>query len=187
MTRPGFVSYSGAAPILVPVSLLPHWHGFYLRAGTTDVAELEIPAGRFKICSGFDFKDPKTDYDRACSLGGIPPVHLIRVGPGHGVVFATELDNLTWWQERKMLVNGSSLPDTTLLQRVKWSDECKFQVTEPDFVLMNACEHGASPDLGPHYDVQLETGEYVVQWGQYGWADDDPAMILFQFVRQSSG
>ncbi len=79
---PGFVSYSGAAPILVPVSLLPHWHGFYLRAGTTDVAELEIPAGRFKICSGFDFKDPKTDYDRACSLGGIRPVHLIRVGRG---------------------------------------------------------------------------------------------------------
>jgi len=27
----------------------------------------------------------------------------------------------------------------------------------------------------------------VIQWGQYGWADDDPAIILFQFVPQGSG
>jgi len=33
----------------------------------------------------------------------------------------------------------------------------------------------------------LEPAEYVVQWGQYGWADDDPAMMLSQFVRRGSG
>lgn len=187
MPRPSFVSYSGAAPILLPVSLLPHWHGFFLRARKNDVAELEITAGRFKICSEFDFKNPKTDYDRACALGGIPPVQMLRVGPGHGLVFATELDCLAWWQDRMMLVNGGSLPDPKLLRRVEWSNECKWQVGEPNFVLMNACEHGGSPDLGPHYEVRLETGAYVVQWGEYGWSDDDPAMILFQFVRQAGG
>ena len=85
-----------------------------------------------------------------------------------------------------MLVNGGSLPEPTLLQRVEWSDECTWRATEPNFVLMNACQHGRSPDLGPHFEVRLEPDEYVVQWGQYGWADDDPAMIVFQFVRRSS-
>jgi hypothetical protein len=185
--NPGFVDYSGAAPLLLPVSLLPHWHGFFVPAKKHDVADLEIPEGRFKICADFDFKNPKTDYDRACALGGVPAVQQLRVGPGYGLVFATELDNLTWWQERLMLVNGGSLPDPALLKRVEWSDECSWRATEPAFVLMNACQHGGSPDLGPHFKVQLEPDAYVVQWGQYGWADDDPAMILFQFVRRGSG
>ncbi len=63
--KPGFVDYSGAAPILLPVSLLPHWRGFYVPAKKHDVAELEITEGRFKICDHFDFKNPKTDYARA--------------------------------------------------------------------------------------------------------------------------
>jgi hypothetical protein len=37
MPRPGFVDYSGAAPILLPLSLLPHWHGFFVRARKHDV------------------------------------------------------------------------------------------------------------------------------------------------------
>lgn len=182
MADPGFVDYSGAAPILLPVSLLPHWHGCFVPAKKDEVPDPEILDGRFKICADVDFNNPKTDYDCLCALGGIPAVQLIRVGPGFGLVFATELDPLTWWHESLMLVNGCSLPDTVLLNRVEWSDECKWLVTEPALVLMNACQHGGSPDLGPHFNVQLEPGEYVIQWGQYGWADGDPAMILFQFA-----
>src|ERR1043166_3700153 len=63
--KPGFVDYSGAAPILLPVSILPQWRGFYVPANKRDVAELEIPEGRFKICDDFDFTNPKTDYARA--------------------------------------------------------------------------------------------------------------------------
>ena len=187
MPKPRFVDYSGAAPILLPVSLLSHWHGFYLPAKECDAADLDVPAGRFKICEEFDFKNPKTDYDRACALGGVPPVQQLQVGPGFGLYFATELDNLTWWQEHLMLVNGYSLPDTALLKRVEWSDECKWRAIESNLVLMSACQHGASPDLGPHFEVQLEPGLYVIQWGAYGWADEDPTMILFQFIKQSSG
>ena len=123
MPRPGFVDYSGAAPILLPVSLLPHWLGFFVPAKKHEIAELDIPAGRFKISADFDFKNPKTDYDRASALGGVQAVQQLRVGPGYGLVFATELDNLTWWHERLMLVNGGSLPNYVLLKRVEWSDE----------------------------------------------------------------
>ena len=184
MLNPGFLDYSGAPPILLPVSLLSQWHGFYEPANKYDNADLEIPEGRFKIRAVFDFKNPKTDFERACALGGIPAVHQLRIGAGFLLVFATELDNLTWWQEQLMLVNGGSLPDPALLSRVQWSIECNWHATEPIFVLMNACEHGGNPALGPHFAVHLEPGEYAIQWGEYGWADDDDrSMILFQFTK----
>lgn len=186
MPKPGWVDYSGAAPILLPVSLLPHWRGGFVRAKKNDAAELELPEGRFKICNSVDFKKPKTDYDRACALGGVPAVQQLRAGPGYGLVFATELDTLTWWPEYLMLVNGGALPKSKLLPRVEWSDQCVWLATEPDFVLMNACQHGRSPDLGPHFDIRLEPAEYVVQWGQYGWAAKDSALILFRFVQQNA-
>jgi hypothetical protein len=181
-----WVNYSGAAPILLPVSLVRYWRGFFLPAEKHDVADLELPEGRFKICSAFDSHNPKTDYDRACALGGIPAVQRLRVGRGYGLVFATEQDSLTWWPERLMLVNGGSLPKASLLRRVIWKDECAWRAAQTDFVLMNACEHGSNPNLGPDFEIHLEPGQYLVQWGQYGWADDDPSMILFQFVRRGS-
>jgi hypothetical protein len=183
MAMPEFVDYSGAAPILLPVSLLPFWRGFYLPAAPDlRFADLEIEEGRFTICDQFDFDHPKTDYDRACALGGIPAIQELPVGPGVGLVFATELDSLTWWPEQTMLVNGWSLPDVAKLGRVHWSDETLWVAAETEFVLMNACEHGANPDKKDSFKVRLELGEYVAQWGKYGWPDDNRSMILFRLV-----
>jgi hypothetical protein len=187
MAKAGWVDYSGAAPILLPGSLLRYWHGFYLSAAPNkEFADPERPEGRFDICDAFDFANPKTDYDRACALGGVPAVQTITVGPGHGLVFGTELDTLTWWPEQRMLVNGWSLPEVARLGRVEWSDELVWRAHESDFVLMKACDHGADPNKEPHFQVRLEPVEYVIQWGQYGWADDDPALILFRFVPRDS-
>jgi hypothetical protein len=188
MAKPGWADYSGAPPILLPVSLLPFWRGFYLPATPDeDFPDLELPEGRFTICDDFDFDHPKTDYDRACALGAVPAVQPLPVGPGHGLVFALEFDSLTWWPEQRMLVNGGKLPDPAQLWRVAWSNELAWGVTEPDFVLMNACEHGASPDKEPHFAVCLTPAEYVVQRGEYGWAKDDPSLVLFRFVPQGPG
>ena len=178
MPKDGWADYSGATPILLPVSLLFYWQGFFLPTAEDDVADLELPEGQFTICTDFDFAHPKTDYDRACGLGGVPAVQSLPVGPGYGLVFATELDSLTWWQEERMLVNGGSLPEITRFQRVTWSDELVWQATESDFVLMNACEHGANPQKGSHFKVRLELGEYIVQWGQYEFG---PTMISSHF------
>jgi hypothetical protein len=186
MAKDEWADYSGAAPILLPVSLLPHWRGFYLPAGPDDCPDLELPNGAFVICDDFDFSHPKTHYDRACALGGVPAAQTLPVGPGLGLVLATELDRLTWRPESLMVVNGGALPEPALLARVEWSDECVWRAAEPDFVLMNACEHGADPDKGLHFPVRLEPGEYTIQWGSYGWADDDPALVLFRFVLRSN-
>lgn len=187
MPETRWVDYSGAAPILLPNRLLPYWRGFYLPAAPGEKSpDLKLPEGAFVICCDFDFINPKTDYDRACALGGIPAVQSLPVGSGHGLVFATELDTLTWWPEQRMLVNGRSLPDLVQLGCVDWSTQLVFRVAEMNFVLMNACDHGADPAKGAHFDVRLEPGDYVVQWGQYGWADGDSSLILFRFLPMES-
>jgi len=120
--------------------------------------------------------------DRTCALGGIPAAQTLPVGLGLGLIFATELDRITWRPESRILVNGGVLPEPLLLARVEWSDECVWRSREPDFVLMNACEHGASLGKRLHFAVHLEPGEYVLQSRRYGWTDDDPNLILFRFV-----
>jgi hypothetical protein len=186
VTTVRWVDYSGAAPILLPERLLPYWRGFYLpTVPGDDCPDLELPDGAYTICTDFDFDHPKTDYDRACSLGGIRAAQTLPVGPGHGLVLATEFDALTWWPDRLMVVNGWSLPQPDLLERVAWSDECAWRVAETDFVLMNACDHGGKVDREQSFSVRLEPGEYAVERGDYGWADDDPALVLFRFVPRS--
>lgn len=183
MAQIRFVDYSGAAPILLPVSIMHLWNGFYLPADPKDgPTDLELPNGSFNICDDFDFANPKTDYNRARALGGIPSVQTISVGSGHGLIFATELDSLTWWPEKQMLVNGGSLPLGDNFHRVTWSDTLTWQTAETDFILMNACDHGADPGKQNYFDVRLVPGEYQIQRGDYGWEDDDPAMVLFRFV-----
>jgi hypothetical protein len=188
--EPNFVDYSGAAPILLPVSILRYWRGFYLPADPDDdddLPDLEIAEGAFNICDDFDFENPKTDYDRACSLGGIPAVQMISVGPGKGLVFATELDPLSWWPRMQTLVNGGGLPEPARLEKVEWSDELVWQNDDAEFILMNACDHGCAPRKNDSFNVHLPSGEYVVQRGEYGWAGNDLALVLFRFVLQIGG
>jgi hypothetical protein len=183
MVRPDWVDYSGAKPILLPIRLLHHWRGFYLPTGADEsLPDLVLSDGSYKICDNFDFEHPKTDYDRACALGGSRSAQPIMVGPGQGLVFATELDRLTWWPEQRMVVNGAALPVSSKLNKVTWSDDLAWETEDTAFVLMNACNHGADPAKGPHIHVALPAGKYVIQRGQYGWAKDDPSLILFRFT-----
>jgi hypothetical protein len=46
-----------------------------------DNDDLELPSQAFRICGDFDFKHPKTDYDRACAaLSPGRAVAKVRVG-----------------------------------------------------------------------------------------------------------
>lgn len=190
MCQPRFVDYSGAPPILLPFRICRLWKGIYLPVEADpeqeddpwDWGDLELPEGQFYICDDFDFDNPRTDYDRACALAGSPAVHLIPVGPGYGLVFATELDRHCWWAEQRMLINGDQLPDLDKLNQVHWTNELLWHNDDSDFILFNAANHGAAPYQNAWFDVHLSPGDYLVQRGAYGWQDDDPALILFRFV-----
>jgi hypothetical protein len=111
MAKPDWVNYAKAAPILLPTTLLLCWRGFYLPT-TRDDDDLDLPRQAFRICDDFDFKNPKTDYDRACAalLSSGRAVAKVRVGSGFGLVFAAVNGPITWWREQRMLVNGRELP-----------------------------------------------------------------------------
>jgi hypothetical protein len=185
VTSVKWVDYSGALPILLPVDIKQHWNGFYLPSepAAGRIPDLELSDASYDICDDFDFEHPKTDYDRACALGGIPPVRLIPVGPGQGIIFATELDRLTWWSGQSMLVNGGVLPDLARLNDMDWSRELNLDIVGPHHVLMNACDHGADEDVTDFFEVTLSPGRYAIEYGRYGWHDNDPYLVLFRFVR----
>ncbi len=119
MAKTGWVNYAKAAPILLPTTLLRCWHGFYLPT-TRDNDDLDMPRQAFRICDDFDFKHPKTDYDRACAaLSPRRAVAKVRVGSGSGLVFAAVNGPLTWWQKQRMLVNGGERPSSGRLNEVR--------------------------------------------------------------------
>jgi hypothetical protein len=178
-----WADYSGALPILLPLRIASSWHGFYLPVAPGELPDLETPDGEFKMCQDYDFVNPKTDYDRACALGGSPAIQTISVGAGTGLVFATELDAVTWWADRKMIVNGGAIPSESRLPLVKWRAPLNWVTSDSQFLLMNACDHGAAPAPDTFFEVQLTPGEYSIRAGSYGWAGDEDVLILFQFVK----
>jgi hypothetical protein len=185
VTAVKWVDYSGAIPILLPLGIKQHWNGFYLPSDPAAgrIPDLELSDANYDIYDDFDFEHPKTDYDRAGALAGISPVQLIPVGTGHGVVFAAEMDRLTWWSGLSMLVNGGVLPDLARLNQIDWSRELELDIVEPGHFLMNACDHGADEDGMDFLEVTLLPGRYVIEYGRYGWHADDPYLVLFRFVR----
>ncbi|MCC2670049.1 MAG: hypothetical protein K0Q72_2520 [Armatimonadetes bacterium] len=68
---------------------------------------------------------------------------------------------------------------------MEWSDELVWTFTEAEHLLLNACDHGGAPRKDDALEVLLPPGEYRVQRGDYGWADDDPALVLFRFLPSS--
>ena len=86
-----------------------------------------------------------------------------------------------------MLVNGCSLPELSKLGDVEWSDELVWETADSQYILMNACDHGAAPKKSDWLDVDLVPGKYAVQRGQYGWASSDPALVLFRFNPMARG
>jgi hypothetical protein len=177
-----WVDYAKAAPVLLPVSLLRCWRGFYLPAPRDD-ADLELPREAFRICDTFDRANPKTDYDRACAaLSAGKLVAKVRVGSGSGLVLAAVNGPLAWWPEQRILVNGGGRPPAERLAAAPWSDEVEWVARRPDFVLLNACEHGRNPDPLPRLSIQLPEGKYLVQAGRYTGANSEPVVDLFRFV-----
>jgi len=193
MSTSEFVSYYGSPPILLPVSVRKFWRGFYLPIDAlpdeydpeTIDPDLVLPEGAYVIWDEFDFDNPKTDYDRACSnRSDRSTVHTVPVGPGLGLVFSTELKRHYWWQEKIMLLDGGGLPDIDKLATLNWTDELRWSSDETDFILMNSCDHGASPAEKSTFDVFLPRSEYIIQRAETVSSDGDQeyCLIIHRFL-----
>ncbi len=182
---PRFEDYSGAAPILLSQNVLRHWQGFFLPTQNLS-PDLEVDGQAYRICSDFDFENPKTDYDRACAAIGAKAFALIPVGKGQGMVIGTTLDSLGWWEEERMVINGGRLPDLAKLKQVEWERELVWITEDSEFVLLNACDHGGAGRKPDWFEVRLDPGTYGLEHGTYGWKDDEACLSLFRFVQLTS-
>jgi hypothetical protein len=186
MGNPRWFCYSKVPAILLPVSIARHWRGFYLPVRSSKKhPDLVIGDARFRIDPGPNLKHPKTDLDRAWVLLANPPeVQMIDVGPGFGLIFGADQDFVSWWANDLLLLIGGPVlkKELSKMGLVEWSDQLVWQTKEREFVLMNSCEHGANPKNEEQFTVHLKPGEYVLQYGWYGWDGPDPALHLFRFV-----
>ncbi len=165
-----WMNYSGSPALFVPESLLRRWHGFFLPAGDSreDLPDLELPSGhRYNICDDFDFAHPRTDYDHLCArLEGkvcvtfpVPGGELLSVSDGNDLV--------GWWSEACTLVTGGQrLPGCGHWDELHWEPEVEWYLPDSTVFLMNACLHGAEPELGQAQGqfarIFLDVGRYSV-------------------------
>src|SRR5262249_21204386 len=138
-------------PILLPESLLPFWSGFFLPFRRRDeFPDLELPDGRaYKMCTDFNFKKPKTDYDRVCALtcGSGRQINLIDVGPGQGLAPEDSAGGLGWWADEHILIaGGRDFPPGRDPDQLEWTETATWDVPDSRVTIMNACLHGLQPD-----------------------------------------
>ncbi len=175
-----WADYSGACAVLVAESRVGAWHGMFTAVDAGD-PDFVLSGQAWRLDDEMDFENPTTDYDRACAVDGVA-AHLLEGRGFAALVIVLELDMLTWWQDEKVIVNGDTLPSRANLERVRWEPAVTVELSEGRHILMNAADHGGDPSKGTHFHPELAPGTYRVEWGQYGWEPDDPALVLWRFV-----
>jgi hypothetical protein len=187
--------------MLLPRCCRRWWNGTYLpRKDDATEPELVLRNGkRYYSDTTFDFRRPRTDYDRLCAAdpGGL---FLRPVGSGNALVIGHGGEHfIGWWPAQRLLVvtgwagwdpelrgpepspsavrdNAQELPDLTRLDELRWSDELIWELPSPVFYLMASVLHGLEPDQKPRLKnrmwirSRLNPGVYRVLSSQRGRA-----------------
>lgn len=188
MVNVKWMDYSGAPPILIPERFLGLWNGFYLpvEEEEEDVygdGDFQLPDGRnFYIHDEFDFKNPKTDYDRICAKDG--GSYLYQLGLGHSLVIQDYSDGTVgWWPEQNMLITVSRhLPDPSTFGHLNWENEIRWQIPDKRLYLLNPCMHGEqAKEPSPEVDIiDLTPGEYSIKAAE---SNEKYCVVLYRFER----
>ncbi len=171
-TKCKWLDFHKAAAIIIPERYLPDWNGFYLPMNKKDrgTPDLELPGRRYSISTEFDFKKPKTDYDRACKAILHRTHTLLSVGRGMGLVLAG-IGPVTYCASAQVIgFNDGDLPDLDRLDELSWEHQLIWEPGDTHLILMNACLHGADPEVDDSERIRfgLEAGKYSVTSARQG-------------------
>jgi hypothetical protein len=165
----------GCPAMLLPSPLRRYWNGVFLPCADDQTEpELVLRDGR-RLCSDntFNFRQPRTDYDRLCAGHQTDALYLHPVGPGHALVIGHAGERFTgWWPAQRLLVltgwagwnpelpppgaapaaddhNEQELPDLARLGELDWSEELVWRLPSSVFYLMASVLHGLEPEMEP--------------------------------------
>jgi hypothetical protein len=99
-----WLDFSGAPPLLIPLSLVGLWRG-----------GVDPSSGRYR---DVNTENPKTDYDRAC-LAAWPGRGLIEVGKALALALYTEWDQVSWDPGCRVVACGGWWPSPMQLESAK--------------------------------------------------------------------
>jgi hypothetical protein len=182
-----WIDYSGAPPLLLPLSLAKQWRGFYipLPPGDEDDADIDLIIGedQFLIHDDFDTENPVTDYDRLCERCQRSNDYALTItlNKGTAIAILSSFDNIAWWPERKMLISGGNAIDETALDELAWDYLFDWELKDKKVLLMNSCDHGAAPVdyKDKHEIIPFIPAIYRVETAYY--ADTERQLVLYRF------
>ena len=167
-----WMDYSGAPAIFIPENLLPGWNGFFTPVNEQGdrLPDLELADGRqYNICDDFDFSHPQTDYDKLCAHleQTDKPYALFPIIGGEILAISDGYDVWGWWAEQQILLTGGKyVPNIMMLNELDWRNEVAWHNPAAKVMLMNACLHGAEPQMGEATGqftrITLEAGKYLM-------------------------
>lgn len=114
--------------------------------------------------SDLNSKEPKTDYDRACSAAW-PGRGELRLGQSSALVFYSEYDEHAWMAKENVVASGSWFPTTEQLRVANWTDSFVWHAEFEEYLLLNSATDGKC-DLHPDDFtlVSLKPGTYLVEF-----------------------
>jgi len=163
-----WLNTSGAPLLLLPRRVIREWRGILLReprSAESMVDYVDDEGAEWFIHDGFDFANPRTDYDRLCgSFGDGVTELLVPLGDATALAVSDGCDTAAWWAERSMLLTGQE--QTPNADALEWETVLELDVRDDAWVLMNSAVAGVQV-LGDEDDdewthVTLQRGRYRV-------------------------
>ena len=172
--------YSGAPPLLLPLSLAVEWKGFYipLPPGDEDDPDIDLIIGedQFLINDDFDTEIPVSDYDKLCKMGLDEDVHAVLLELKGGTAFAisSTYDNIAYWPQKMMFLSGADdFIEESSIEGLIWERLFEWDLKDKKVLLMNSCDHGAAPEeyKDSHQILSIKPGKYAVEFALYSDAE----------------
>lgn len=161
--------FAGAPLLVIPEKSKHKWHGnkapydekIDREIDSTDIEE--INGKKYVLIDPLDFDNPRTHYEQICRIHSERPYLVFRVDDVDCLVFYSWGDGFAWWEEEKILFNGTY--DLSELIDINWIEPIEYIIQDSELIFMNSAYHGADPylDEDDYQIVKLSPGKYKIE------------------------